>query len=116
MTPREEASFRILRAIELNPDITQPQLAKQLGISLGKANYLVHALLEKGLIKVGNFRRDGKKLNKIAYLLTAEGLKNRMQLTRTYIALKEEEFEALKLELESLHKAKKRLSPILKNL
>jgi EPS-associated MarR family transcriptional regulator len=114
MTPREEASFRILRAIELNPDITQPLLAKQLGISLGKANYLLHALVEKGLIKIGNFRRDGEKLNKVAYLLTAEGLKNRMQLTRTYIVHKEQEYEALKLELESLRKANNLSFPLIK--
>jgi len=102
MTPKEEIYFRILRAVELNPDITQPLLAKQLGISLGKTNYLIKALVEKGLIKIGNFRRCEKKLNKIVYLLTAEGLKNRMQLTRNYIARKEKEYEAIKNELESL--------------
>lgn len=115
MTPREEATFQILRAIELNPDVTQPILAKQLGISLGKANYLINALVEKGLIKIGNFRRNGEKLNKIAYLLTAEGLKNRMKLTRAYIARKEQEYESLKLELEGLRKVNNRSSPRLKN-
>ena len=105
VTPKEEAYFRVLRAVELNPDITQPQLAKQLGISMGKANYLINALVDKGLIKIGNFRRQGDKLNKIAYLLTPEGLKNRMELTRNYIARKETEYEALKAELESLRVA-----------
>lgn len=105
MTPKEEAYFRVLRAVELNPDITQPLLAKQLGISMGKANYLINALVDKGLIKIGNFRRQGDKLNKIAYLLTPEGLKNRMELTRNYIARKETEYEALRAELESLRVA-----------
>ncbi len=107
VTPREEACFRVLRAVELNPDITQPQLAKQLGISMGKANYLIRALIDKGLIKIGNFQRRGDKLNKIAYLLTPEGLKNRMELTRTYIARKETEYEALKAELDSLRMAER---------
>jgi len=105
VTPKEEAYFRVLRAVELNPDITQPLLAKQLGISMGKANYLINALVDKGLIKIGNFRRQGDKLNKIAYLLTPEGLKNRMELTRNYIARKETEYEALRAELESLRVA-----------
>ena len=109
MTPKEEAYFRVLRAVELNPDITQPLLAKQLGISMGKANYLINALVDKGLIKIGNFRRQGDKLNKIAYLLTPEGLKNRMELTRNYIARKENEYEALKGELESLRLAEQEL-------
>jgi len=109
VTPKEEAYFRVLRAVELNPDITQPLLAKQLGISMGKANYLINALVDKGLIKIGNFRRQGDKLNKIAYLLTPEGLKNRMELTRNYIARKETEYEALKGELESLRLAEQEL-------
>ena len=102
VTPKEQAYFRVLRAVELNPDITQPQLARQLGISMGKANYLINALVDKGLIKIGNFRRRGDKLNKIAYLLTPEGLKNRTELTRNYLARKETEYEALKAEIESL--------------
>ena len=102
MTPKEEAYFRILRAVELNPKITQTQLAQQLGISLGKTNYLINALIEKGLIKIGNFKRHREKLIKIAYLLTPEGLTNRLQLTRSYIARKEQEYEALKAEIESL--------------
>lgn len=109
MTPKEQAYFRVLRAVELNPDITQPQLAKQLGISMGKANYLINALIDKGLIKIGNFRRRGDKLNKIAYLLTPEGLKNRTELTRNYLARKETEYEALKAEIESLRTAETEL-------
>lgn len=105
MTPKEEAYFRILRAIELTPDITQPRLAKQLGVSMGKANYLLNALIDKGLVKIGNFRRRGDKLNKVAYLLTPEGLRNRMELTRGYLTRKEAEYEALRAELEALRLA-----------
>lgn len=102
MTPKEQATFRILRAVELNPGITQRELAKLLGVSNGKTNYLIAALIEKGLIKMGNFRQGEGKLNKIAYLLTPAGIKNRSKLTRDYLACKEAEYEALKAEIESL--------------
>ena len=109
VTPKEVAYFRVLRAVELNQDITQPQLAKQLGISMGKANYLIKALVDKGMIKVDNFRQRGDKLNKIAYLLTPEGLKNRIALTRNYLARKETEYEALRAEIDSLRTAEAEL-------
>ncbi len=67
MTPEEQAHFRVLQAIERNPDITQRELAEQLGLSLGKTNFLINALLEKGAIKMENFRRSDTKLKKIAY-------------------------------------------------
>ncbi len=105
VTPKEQAYFRVLRAVELNQDISQPQLAKQLGISMGKANYLINALIDKGLIKVDNFRQRGDKLNKIAYLLTPEGLRNRIELTRNYLARKEAEYQALRAEIDSLRTA-----------
>lgn len=102
MTPKEHAYFRVLRVLELQPEIPQRELARKLGISMGKANYLVNALLEKGLIKIDNFHRTGGKLNKMAYLLTPEGVKSRMKLTRSYLARKEEEYEALKAEIAAL--------------
>lgn len=109
VTPKEQAYFRVLRAVELNQDISQPQLAKQLGISMGKANYLINALIEKGLIKVESFRQRGDKLNKIAYLLTPDGLKNRIELTRNYLARKEAEYQALRAEIDSLRTAESEL-------
>jgi EPS-associated MarR family transcriptional regulator len=74
VTSEEEAHFRVLKAIEANPDITQRELAEALGLSLGKTNFLVNALLEKGAIKMENFRRSDTKLKKIAYLLTPAGI------------------------------------------
>lgn len=102
MNQKEQAYFRVLRAVEITPDITQPQLARQLGISMGKANYLINALIDKGMIKIGNFQRREDRLKKIAYLLTPEGLKSRMELTRNYLARKETEYEALKEEITAL--------------
>lgn len=102
MTPQEQIQFRILRTIEQNPEITQRELARQLGVSNGKAHYLIAALIEKGLLKMENFRRSDKKIAKVAYLLTAEGLHNRIQLTRDYLARKEAEYIALQQELAAL--------------
>lgn len=102
MTPDQEAHFRVLKAIEANPDITQRELAGQLGLSLGKTNFLINALLEKGAIKMENFRRSDTKLKKIAYLLTPSGIAERVQLTQAYLARKRHEYEVLRSEIEAL--------------
>jgi len=104
MKPSEQVHFRILRAIESNPEITQRELSALLGVSKGKTNYLIAALIEKGLIKIGNFQREKGKLGKIAYLLTAAGIKNRAALTRDYLARKEAEYKALEAEIQALRK------------
>lgn len=102
MTPSDQVHFRLLRAIQLNPEITQRELARQLGVSKGKTHYLLAALVEKGLLKIGHFGQTDGKLGKLAYLLTAEGVKNRAALTRDYLARKEAEYEALLAEIETL--------------
>ena len=102
MTPKEQIHFQILRAIEQNSGITQRDLARQLGISNGKINYLIAALIEKGLLKMAHFGRTGDKLAKVAYLLTPKGVKSRALLTRDYLARKEAEYEALKAEIALL--------------
>ncbi len=105
MTPKDEAHFKLLRILELEPDITQRELARRLGVSMGKANYLLNGLIEKGLVKAGNFSRGEHKLNKLIYLLTPAGFANRVQLTRSYLARKEVEYEALRTEIDSLRQA-----------
>ena len=105
MTPQEQAHIRILKIISDEPQITQRQLADRLGISVGKANYLVKALADKGLIKFGNFHRTQgveAKLKKITYLLTPKGIRERLYLTRNYLARMEKEYEALKAEVAAL--------------
>lgn len=104
MSPQEQAQFRILKTLENNPELSQIQLARQLGISVGKVNYLLNALIDKGLIKIGNFRRSDHKLNKIAYLLTPEGIANRVSLTKAYLERKKLEYEALNAEIAALEK------------
>lgn len=101
MTPAEQVQLRILRIVEQEPQISQRQLAERLGASLGKTNYLLRALLDKGYIKAGNFLRAEDKL-KYAYLLTPEGIGAKFRLTRNYLARKEQEYRAMKEEIERM--------------
>ena len=109
MTPKEQVHYKILSAIEKNPDISQRELARQLGVSTGKAHYLMVALVEKGLLKVGSFSRNDGKLGKVTYLLTPDGVMNRAALTRDYLARKEAEYEALWAEIKALRHEERQL-------
>ncbi|MDP2760815.1 MAG: MarR family EPS-associated transcriptional regulator [Sideroxyarcus sp.] len=102
MNTSEQIQFKILRTIEHNPQTTQRELARMLGVSNGKAHYLMAALVEKGLLKIDSFSRNDGKTGKVAYLLTPEGIKNRAGLTKAYLARKEEEYEALWVEIKAL--------------
>jgi len=102
VTPQEQSQFQILRALEHEPKLTQRQLAKVLGVSNGKTHYLIVALVHKGLIKLGHFKSNSGKFGKIAYLLTPEGVRLRIEQTEEYLARKEAEFEALQVEIAAL--------------
>jgi EPS-associated MarR family transcriptional regulator len=91
----------VLRVLENNPSTTQRELSRALGLSLGKTHYLLHALLDKGLVKAQNFRRSGNKLA-YAYLLTPSGIRHRAALTRRFLQQKEAEFEELQRTLAQL--------------
>lgn len=104
MTPEEQAHLRILKAFEQNPELTQRELAHELGLSLGRTNFLVNALMEKGAIKMESFRRSDTKLKKIAYLLTPAGIGERVRLTQAYLVRKKAEYTALKTEIEALER------------
>jgi len=98
-----EEELEILRQIEENPNLTQRQIADHLGLSLGKINYLIKALLEKGVVKVDNFKRSDNKLGYL-YLLTPEGVVRKRKLTLLFIQRKSEEFDKLKAELSRTEK------------
>lgn len=102
MTPKEKSQFQILRAIELEPNLTQRQLAKVLGVSNGKAHYLMVGLAQKGLVKFAYFKSHSGKFGKIAYLLTLEGIRLRMAQTEKYLTQKKVEFDSLKAEIDAL--------------
>lgn len=97
----EKIHYRVLKIVEANPEITQRELADELGVSLGKANYCVKALVDKGWVKVQNFSQSKNKLG-YAYLLTPKGLKEKSALTARFLKLKMKEYEELKLQIKAL--------------
>ena len=88
------AHIELLRILEKHPDYSQRQLAVALGVSLGKTHYLLKALLGKGWVKAQNFQRSDRKLGYL-YVLTPQGVRQRMQLTRSFLAHKEREYHML---------------------
>ena len=102
----QEAHLKVLRLIELNPKIKQRDLAIQAGVSLGKVNYCIKALLKKGLIKVQNFKSNDHKIA-YTYLLTPSGIAEKAVLTQRFLQSKMEEYEALKAEIDLLRQESK---------
>jgi len=97
----DEYRYKILKELQSNPDLSQRELAKRLGISLGKTNFCLKALIEKGLVKAGNFKRSDDKA-KYLYLLTPKGIEDKALLTHQFLQRKLKEHEELALEIESL--------------
>ena len=95
------ARLAVLRLLEQRPEMSQRELSEALGLSLGKTHYVLHALLDKGLVKARNFRRSGNKLA-YAYVLTPTGLREKLHLTRAFLARKEGEFEQLRHTIAAL--------------
>jgi len=98
---KEEIHFDLLRKLESNPKYTQRELSKELGISLGKVNYCIKKLTEKGWIKLMNFSRNPSK-SRYTYLLTPKGLEKKGKLTISFLSAKMEEYELLKEEIKKL--------------
>ena len=98
---RDELRLRILRLLEQHPEMSQREIARELGVSLGGVNYALKALIERGFVKAGNF---GRSENKAAYLyiLTPEGIAQKGVLAATFLRRKLEDYKALKQEIKSL--------------
>ncbi|BFM49643.1 MarR family EPS-associated transcriptional regulator [Marinomonas sp. THO17] len=97
----DEYRLKILKELEQDPDISQRELAKRLGISLGKTNFCLKALIEKGLVKVDNFKNNTNKVGYL-YLLTPKGIEEKVSLTKKFLKRKVAEYEALEKEIEQL--------------
>src|SRR3954468_20252274 len=97
----DSPQLRVLRLLDASPNRTQREMADELGMSLGKANYVLRALLSKGFVKVQNFRNSDNKRS-YAYLLTPEGVSAKAELTRQFLARKIDEYDALRVEIERL--------------
>ena len=97
----DEYRYKILKLVEAKPEISQRELAKSLGISLGKANFCLKALIEKGLLKATNFRNSQNKLAYM-YLLTPNGIEEKSSITLRFLKSKIQEYESLQSEINLL--------------
>ena len=102
-TIKDDTHFWVLKLMQDNPGMTQRALAKELGISLGGANYCLQALVEKGWLKIQNFSKSENKLG-YAYLLTPVGIAEKTALTGRFLKRKMQEYEDLKAEIEVLQR------------
>jgi len=91
----------LLRKLQLNPKLTQRELSKEMGISLGKVNYCMQKLIEKGWVKLTNFSHSSNKLGYM-YFLTRKGVEQKSKLTTSFLKIKLEEFEILRDEISQL--------------
>ena len=97
----EQTRYRLLKLLEANPALSQRQLAEELGVSVGKVNFCLRALLARGLVKVQNFRNSNNKLA-YAYYLTPKGAREKIRTTAGFLKRKLAEYEAAKKEIEQL--------------
>jgi EPS-associated MarR family transcriptional regulator len=97
----EEAAYKVMRLLQAQPDLSQRELAQQLGMSLGGLNYCLKALMAKGFVKMGNFQNSKNKFGYV-YLLTPQGIAEKVALTSRFLKRKMEEYDTLKGEIEAL--------------
>ena len=97
----EDVGFQVLGLVQKHPELSQRELAKMLGVSLGQANFLLKALIDKGLIKVSNFRRSDNRMGYV-YVLTPRGVAHRIALAASFLKRKMKEYEELKAGIEEL--------------
>lgn len=97
----EEMRFRLLRLLKANPELSQRQVAVQLDVSLGKVNYCLRALIEKGLVKAVNFRNSHAKIGYL-YVLTPRGMEEKTRLAVRFLQRKITEYEELQAEIDQI--------------
>jgi EPS-associated MarR family transcriptional regulator len=99
----EEAHYKLMRLIEARPGMSQRDLARELGMSLGKVNYCLRAVVRKGWIKASNFKNSHNKAAYI-YLLTARGIEMKARMTVKFLSIKMQEYESLRTEIEQMRR------------
>jgi EPS-associated MarR family transcriptional regulator len=95
---QEDAKLRVFQIISSNPQMTSRELAKKVGISNGSAYYLLTSLIEKGFVKLLNFKENSKK-TKYSYILTPKGIREKSLITSKFLVRKKQEYELLKKEI-----------------
>ena len=103
MSSSDENVMKTLKVLEKNPELSQRQLAKALGISLGKTHYILNSLIDVGFVKVDNFTRSDNKLG-YAYLLTPRGFVEKAKVTKRFLSRKQREYKALERQIADLTK------------
>ena len=98
-----ETHYKLMRVIEANPEMSQREVARALGISLGKVNYSLRALMQKGWIKATNFKNSNNKAAYM-YLLTPRGIEEKASLSMRFLKIKMQEYERLKVEIEEMRR------------
>ena len=101
LNQREDLRYRVLRLLESNPHMSHREIAKAIGGSTGAVNYCINALIEKGMVKVSNFRSSDNKL-RYAYILTPEGINEKASLTASFLRRKIQEFHAIQSEISEI--------------
>lgn len=101
MTLSDENTLQALRVLERNPEMSQRELSKELGVSLGKTHYILSSLIEVGLVKADNFRRSDNKLG-YAYLLTPQGIAEKAAVTARFLARKRPEYIEIEQQIADL--------------
>ena len=104
--PNQQSKYQLLKSLEQDANLTQRQLSEELGISLGKVNYCLKSLIQKGFVKINNFKNSNHKLQ-YSYLLTPKGIEEKTKLTIEFLKVKTAEYEALKEEVERIKNEKK---------
>ena len=102
--PNQQSKYQLLKSLEQDSNLTQRQLSKELGISLGKVNYCLQSLIQIGLVKVNNFKNSKHKIQ-YSYLLTPKGIEEKTKLTIRFLKVRAKEYEVLKKEVEKLTNA-----------
>ena len=103
LSRQESLDFELLTLLEREPDLSQREMAARLGISLGRTNYCLRALVEKGAIKLSNFRASRTKLSYV-YRLTPTGISRRLSLTRRFLERKLAEYDRLQVQIAELRR------------
>jgi EPS-associated MarR family transcriptional regulator len=101
---QEDAKLRVLQIINNNPQMTSREIAQIVGISNGSAYYLLTSLIDKGFLKLSNFKENSQKI-KYSYVLTPKGIREKSLITSNFLVRKKQEFEALKEEIKALEKS-----------
>ncbi len=105
----DRTRYQLLKLLQANPELSQRQLAEEMGVSVGKVNYCLNALLDKGLVKVRNFRDSHNKLA-YAYYLTPKGAKEKVRATVGFLKRKLDEYHGLEREIEELRQEVRSIS------